>query len=261
MKRGWTLFWLSCKRQCRRPVFMILLILFPILMAVCTYVRDTDTEGIRIALYPQGDGFELDIARVLTEADSVFSFYLCETEEQLKADVAARKAECGYLLPEDLKKRLDSGRFNRCMTVYEAPSTVLSGAVNETVYAVLFEQYGTDILEQFVAADEMFAGQERDRAWEEIRAGYENSRQDGSTFSFIYETLQEKPVSSEFTGSTFPVREVAALWLLLSILYASAQAVREKRRGYYQTGGFAAAVTAMPCMTAISAAAAIWLCR
>ena len=40
------------------------------------------------------------------ESESLFWFYLCDSEEQLKAHVASEKAECGYVVPEDLGERL-----------------------------------------------------------------------------------------------------------------------------------------------------------
>ena len=39
------------------------------------------------------------------ESESLFWFYLCDSEEQLKAHVASEKAECGYVVPEDLGER------------------------------------------------------------------------------------------------------------------------------------------------------------
>lgn len=65
------------------------------------------------------------------ESESLFWFYLCDSEEQLKAHVASEKAECGYVVPEDLGERLRNKRIKNTITLYTSPSTVTGSLSTE----------------------------------------------------------------------------------------------------------------------------------
>ena len=81
------------------------------------------------------------------ETYSIFRFYPCDSEEQLKAEVASGKAECGYVISPGIKQKLDRKEYKRSILVYSAPSTVLASLSTEVVFAALMELYGKDIFE------------------------------------------------------------------------------------------------------------------
>ena len=67
------------------------------------------------------------------ESESLFWFYLCDSEEQLKAHVASEKAECGYVVPEDLGERLRNKKIKNTITLYTSPSTKHICSTGKTV--------------------------------------------------------------------------------------------------------------------------------
>ncbi len=79
----------------------------------------------------------------------MFRFYLCENEEMVKTEVASRRAECGYVIYEGFREKLDAGSFRRTIGVYSAPSTVTAALSTETVFAALTEIYDREILKDF----------------------------------------------------------------------------------------------------------------
>ena len=87
---------------------------------------------------------------LLARDTGLFSFYPCENEQQVRDHVAARKAECGYLIPENLEQKINSGRFKRSITVFSAPSTMTASLSTEVVFSELAAIRNKDILEDYV---------------------------------------------------------------------------------------------------------------
>lgn len=87
---------------------------------------------------------------LLARDTGLFSFYPCENEQQVRDHVAARKAECGYLIPENLEQKINSGRFKRSITVFSAPSTMTASLSTEVVFSELAAIQNKDILEDYV---------------------------------------------------------------------------------------------------------------
>ena len=106
--------------------------------------------------------------------------------------MAARKAECGYLIPENLEQKINSGRFKRSITVFSAPSTVTASLSTEVVFSELAAIRNKDILEDYVeqgaAFDALGAAGSPERKKASGQAGdlYKERMEDGSTFRFEY---------------------------------------------------------------------------
>lgn len=129
-----------------------------------TGARAHKEQEIKIAVSVQGgDGNEL--GRRLAESlvnrrrgvdAGMFRFYACRDEEQVKDEVASRRAECGYVITQGLREKLDSGQYRRSILVYSAPSTVTASLSTETVFAALMEIYDRELLTGYVAKESLF---------------------------------------------------------------------------------------------------------
>ena len=158
MKKIAVWFLLSCKRYLKKGAFLWVLLVFPLLALAVSGAEKTGDDRIRIAVYAQeaeeygspekGDSLQDSLERQLAEKlvsreqtgrQGMFSFYLCENEEQVREDVASRRAECGYVISSDLREKLNSRSFKRSISVYTAPSTVTASLSAETVFAALME--------------------------------------------------------------------------------------------------------------------------
>ncbi len=281
MKTMWMWFLMSCKRYGKRFAFLGILFLLPIGALAARHMQGKGEQGIGIAIAVQdNDKLARQIAerlvnRSLGENDGMFRFYLCEDEEQVKEEVASRRAECGYVIYEGLKEKLDSGSFRRTIGVYSAPSTVAAALSTETVFAALVEIYNRELLEDYAGKGEVFetlglpGSQERAALIEDAGTLYDRRLTDGSTFRFEYAYLgQERTAvsSSDQESPVFPVRGVVAVYLFITSLYAGVVLGEDERKGLFLPLSYGhrlpcalASLAAPVVMAAVSALLALWM--
>lgn len=217
MRTLWLWFFLSCKRYVHRLSFLVILLLLPVVTLGVRGLEQKEGTWIRIVLCVEGEGENLperqgeipgpefadsvplewalafDLAARGEEA-GMFRFELCDSEDQVKEEVASRRAECGYVIAADLEEKLDAKKYKRCIRVYSAPSTVTAQLSTEVVFSMLMARYDKELFQDYVADGEAFrpladqAGRERLR--QESGALYDAWMEQGGTFRFVYETAE-----------------------------------------------------------------------
>ena len=148
MGRVWMWFWLSGKRCFYRRSFFIILLALPL---GAFWIRGREEEGpakIRIAGQEPLEQLLIKDLAGRQGQDGLFQFYACESEGQLKDDVASRRAECGYVLASRLREKLNQGDFKRSIRVFSAPSTVAARLSTETVFAALIALYDRELFRE-----------------------------------------------------------------------------------------------------------------
>ncbi|MCI8454175.1 MAG: hypothetical protein HFE84_06125 [Lachnospiraceae bacterium] len=248
MRRVIWWFLLSVKRYCRRPAFLAVLLILPALAYWTAGAEKKGDEGIRIAVCVEGEENELGrrLAESLTDGEraGMFAFYMCENEERLKDDVAARRAECGYVIEEGLEDRLDAGDIKRVIHVYSAPSTVTAELSTETVFAKLVQLYDRKLLQAYVKDGKAFEGLSDAAEIDETvrRAGelYDRWLTKGGVFRFEYlyglgagESGGTAEENEEASGRIFPVRGLAAVLIFITGLYGTVTLCEDEKRGLF----------------------------
>lgn len=231
-------FYLSCKRQMKRPFFLLLLLLLPAGMWMFHRTEQKSTDRLPIALYTSGDAWNEEVAKRLMEKDGSFEFYLCGSEEALSKDVAAKRGECGYVFPAGLKEKLDAGTYRRSITMVTSPSTAAAKLASETVFAGMFEVYARELLARYAKDGEAFKGaaeteEEKERVWAELEPLYDKYLEDGSTFAFSYALADGKTVETDSVKAVFPVRGIAAVFIFVMSLAAAVTTAEDERRGLF----------------------------
>ena len=270
-------FFLSCRRYLKKLSFLLILLVFPAAAGLFLRSESRDEEGIVIAVYsPEKEeslgGRLLD--RLEEYGDGMFSFCVCSSEEEVSQAVASRQAECGYVLPEDLEKRLDEGDYRRAVRVYRAPSTAAAQMASEVVYSLLAQEYDRKILTDYVQRDEVFdfldggADEERLEASERAGALYDVYSSNGSTFRFSYQEDSENDQEAASQGDTvFPVRGLASVLVFTAGIYGAAVLKEDEAcglflrlpfqiRGLCKSAGLGAPVA----LAALSGLAALLVC-
>lgn len=282
MTRILTWFILSCKRYGKRLSFLLILLLLPIGMAALGALEQEKAQEIRIAVYVQnGQEGELGerLAKTLASRgpeDGMFRFYLSRDEQQLREDVVSRRAECGYVIENDLEGRLGRGEYKRCITVYSAPSTVTAKLSTEVVFSEMMKLYDKDLLEDYVKEGELFSAlgeagsPKREAAARKAGERYDEWLGSGMTFHFEYaEATQQGSVPSpadSHSQDIFPVRGFVAVCLFIVGLYGSVTAGTDEASGLFLPLPYhcripcrIACVAGPVCMAAVSGLLAVWL--
>jgi len=158
----------------------------------------------------------------------MYTFYACPDEEKLRDDVAARRAECGYIIHQGLKEKLDEKKFKRSIGVCSAPSTVLSKLTTEIVFASLAENYNRYLLADYVAHSELFdvvalpETAARQALADQAESLYEKWRVGGETFHFDF--INQGQAASDGgskSSAVFPVRGLIAVYLFVIGMYSA----------------------------------------
>lgn len=160
------------------------------------------------------------------ESESLFWFYLCDSEEQLKAHVASEKAECGYVVPEDLGERLRNKKIKNTITLYTSPSTVTGSLSTESIFAALARLYDRQIL-----VDHM-----QDEATGDL---YDTWYANGNIFHFeyVYGDIQidADHVRTKSANNIFPVKGINAVIIFIMSLYSACILKEDEKKGLFST--------------------------
>lgn len=281
MKKVVTWFLLSCKRYLKKPSFLVILLLLPLGILAARKGQGSDSQDIRIAVSVQGEE-DNELGQILArnlverprgEDSGMFRFYLCRDEEQVKDEVASRRAECGFVVYEGLREKLDTGRYKRSIGVYSAPSTVAASLSTETVFAALMEIYDRELLVDYVSGDSLFdALESADREQAAGQAGqlYDKWLGNGSTFRFEYsfQDGEGSPASASDSPqeTVFPVRGIVAVYVFITALYGAVVLCGDEERGLflplsygYRRACRLASMGAPAVMASLSGLLALWV--
>ncbi len=275
MKSGCVWFFLSCKRYLRKVSFLLILLVLPAVTFFVKGLEEKEGQEVRIAVCVEtadSDGtdgktalLEEELLEALTKQEGdeedadgsgLFRFYECGSEEEVKAQVASRQAECGYVFSGNLRGKLDEGDYKRCIRVYSAPSTVLADLSTEVVFAALMKLYDREIFLDYVMEAQVLRDSGGESGWGgeafdggmepggaeglETLAGelYDKWLASGSTFRFAYRYQNRGGQGLDSEGGTeaagvFPVRGIVAVYLLLVGMYSAVMLGYDEEKGLF----------------------------
>ena len=271
MKRVAMWFLLSCKRYMRKWSFLFILLLLPAGVLAAGQAQKQGSQEVNIAISVEESGenalgdalADSLLNRPRGEEAGMFRFYLCSDEEEVRAEVASRRAECGYVVYGGLREKLDSKSYKRSIGVYSAPSTVASALSTETVFAALMKIYDGELLAVYVAENELSgpvgaAGSEaREAAAAQAGELYTKWLDNGSTFRFQYQFQGQEGEAAAFGDSrtdVFPVRGLVAVYVFITGLYGAVVMCSDEERGLFLPLSYGYRI---PCRLASMAAPAV----
>lgn len=272
MRRIGIWFFLSCKRHLCRLSFFLILLLFPLGTFLIRNLQKDGETSIRIAICAEPgtekgekglQALEQEVVLALTgrqAEDGLFQFYQCGSEQEVKDEVASKRAECGYVILAGLLERMDQKDFKRSIRVYSAPSTVAARLSSETVFAAMIELYDRELFCRYM---------EQKMGNEALAAGdvYDKWKENGSTFDFTYEFAggQETKAAAASEPSVFPVRGIVAVYVFVIGLYGGAIGLADEKKGMFLKVPYGSRIlcslagqAAPVCLGAVSGFAALW---
>lgn len=181
-------------------------------------------------------GAEEELTQLLQEKTGLITFQSCASEEDVKKQVLLGKAECGYILQDNLQNELLYGNGNWSITVYENEESTLTKLVNEVLFERVFYQTSLTWFEGYLAEKGL---NEEDNVKDAADGGFSGSVKDitdsiiHSDETFAVETLYlsdgQEEKSARSSAGTYPVRIMAALCVILCTLTGVLQLVQDKR--------------------------------
>lgn len=249
-------FFIFCKRQFKHPSFFLLPIALLLLCGLFVRLSPPEEAHARIALYASPkDASSAAVCKKLTDAsfpseeNILYTFYIADSEESLREDVATKRAECGFLFPKGLFASVNAGTIREQITIVTAPDSLLQSIASETVFAAWFEEYVlvslTDYMETIMpdAMPDTLPNAANTPSYpaSEMEKLYRMYLENGSVFSFSYEnTAEDKPLlipkSSAASSPTFFslfFSRLPLLLLFLSCYIGGLTIYADKRSGFY----------------------------
>ena len=222
MKRRGMWILLMTKRLMKKPSFIIILVLLPVILVMYRFIITEDDATIRACIYvPEGsEEFTTKLADDLVTADFQAKFYLVDSEDDLYSDVIAGRAEVGYILPKDIRERFLTKNWDGAVTMVVSDSSQMAPFVNEFVTVVIY----TDMMEEYITD---YLVNRSGLTFEDgdirplIRESLRKHAGSGSQFDISYrdyykneEVSREEVMSENYLMK--PIRGTVALFVLLA---------------------------------------------
>lgn len=196
--------WLLLKRLLKKPAFICLLAIMPILAIVFGLLgRGIDRkpavgiaweDSLVMAEAPEWDMF-------LTDSVNTIDYRIYDSVDALIWAVKGEEITCGFVIPKDIAADLTAQTWQGKIIVYVGEDETVAWIVKEELASALFTIYaeenyvnlikesakGTEISEREIADFAMTA--------------YETHLSDGSTFAFNYEESVQKKTDQTVTQS------------------------------------------------------------
>ena len=218
------------KRLLARKSFWIIFCLIPIFLIGLGILNKEEETGLRAAVYCE----EASLAESLKSQTNP-AFVLVESVDEVKRLVLTGKAECGYVIPEDLFEAFLEDDWNWKVTAYEGPHSMFTGLMNEVLFSIIFERVSVDWYLQYMedklglaASETEIAGKER---LQQILEGEQTFRvqtirlTDGEPQDISDLSDQEGIVSA---------KDVVAILLYLMSLLTVMEVARDREKGYFR---------------------------
>ncbi|MDE5802111.1 MAG: ABC transporter permease [Lachnospiraceae bacterium] len=249
-KKGPLLFWILAKRLLWKKTIWICLAGM-VLLSVLQYNLEKQSDTVITAAVYTPD---TELRELISEYDGLVHFLICSDSEEVKRNVMRGNAECGYVLQEDLQKKILAGDGVWSIEVYEKADSTMTRVVNEVLFERIFYAISTEWFEGYIAEHEMFAGVLQEVGEETLReeAGRQFVRKlsDDSTFSFeklsISGTVEPAGGRAE-AHTAYPTKAAAGAGIVLCGIVGVLEALQDirKRRFRGKTALFAGIFTVL----------------
>lgn len=205
----YTILWKQYLQKHRLWIIFLFVAAFAIgVIGKASALKQDEYRGIAVGIcWEDEKGKEL--FRELEEEEGIFRFLGYTDEEEMIRLVENGTLECGYLFPEDFYDQVLEKGAKRQITLYYSPASSAHKISYEVVFAKLFEILSEDILTDYFKE----SGYEKERL---LSLNRQYAR-DGSTFQFVYETVEQKGAEAAENMDTFKGC-IGVMMFLMSLL-------------------------------------------
>lgn len=248
---AWTL--LLMKRALRRPLYWILAAaILSIGAAAALFPASRSIDAAVFAADPDAQTQAILDQLTTDQSGRLYRFYLVSSEEELREDVEAGTAECGFLFPDHLISDLSSGG-QELIRIETGAATTLDTMIREDVYAAILDSYAPVVLEQYILDSGDVEIPDAAALHDSVLSSVTDWMNSGATFHVEYEDVPDSFFSNE-TAFQLPLRGLWALLLFAAVMAGTAQYRQDAKKGTLLLR-FAKESGYVPCLYALSAAA------
>lgn len=215
------------KRILTRKIYLLMLAFIIAITAVYKLLPEKSSSAdIRVALYNMDkSGYADKLFDKLENSNSLYKFYVTDSETDVINDVKSGKAECGYVIPQGFFTSYINGNAgDREIIQYVIPSTTLASTINETVFSSIFSLCADEILILGANIPE-YNNELSERIHEYMNSDEIFRISDITSGEFVYENM--------IYHINIPVYEIILLLTLFSGLLGLLIYMQDSERGIY----------------------------
>lgn len=224
MKEFTTCFFLWSKRILKRPLLLFTLLLMPCSVIFLQNCQTSQDAIVRVALYTSAENEENTACQLIDELVSLsnrsISFYKSSTQEQLRQDIFSGRANCGYILPEQLDYiLLDYAKEHKpFITAIRSKEEISTNIVDEIVLSKLYKEISYNILYSFLETKTKTAPDN-----EALMKMYHKHADSEMLFQFEYaDGVKNELLNSSHTNfMLMPIRGIVSVLILLTCMAGS----------------------------------------
>ena len=229
MRRLLLWYGLLTKRQLKRPAYLALLLLVPLLaLAVALSVRqDSGIVTVAVACEDPADPVSAAAVDRLLSGKSVLRFLTCAEAEDAKNAVIHGEADAAWIFRADtgemLERYVQKGR-GTIVTVIEREDNVFLKLAREKLYAAVYPDLSYTMFRRFL---ETLPGASQLLGEQELRGYYESGTMDEEIVHFAYADGSEVQNADSYLVA--PLRGLLSLLIVLCGLASGMYCFREER--------------------------------
>lgn len=242
MKRTLTFFLLFIKRLCRKPSFVLILLLMPVMVITMRFIIEEDDETVRVAILCEDGNEKTDVVMDnLVENSDLVKFYMCDSLTELRADVLTNDAECGVVFTEGVWDALVEEDADEKIVIYQSSKSSYTDYIVEMVYSAIFSELAQYRLERYLDKYPLQSYMTEEERNEYVEARYDEYMTEGGTFE-VYFTDEEmesgNDVSFVVEDNSYlfkPVRGILAVVMMAASLAGAVFRIIDEKDGVYKT--------------------------
>ena len=232
LKKGTLWLWLLTKRLYKKPTFLAILVLIPLLVLGYGAVARQESGMLTVALYGDSDSLTQTVFAEMEQSGQLVKYVRCETPEKAELLVRTGKADAAWIFPEDLETALDTFTKspvakNAFVRVVQREENVMLALCREklsgALYPYIAEKYYILFLrEEFPQMENLTDA--------ELMAYYKDFEVSGDLFAFE-NVAEEKVQQVHYLMS--PLRGLLAVVIALGGLATAMYNIRDEENGTF----------------------------
>ncbi len=242
MKRTLTFFLLFIKRLCRKPSFVLILLLMPVMVIAMRFIIEEDDETVRVAVLCEDGNEKMDVVMdKLTGNSELIKFYESDSLMELRADVLTNDAECGVVFTDGVWDALVEEDADEKIVIYQSSKSSYTDYILEMVYSAVFSELAQYRLERYLDKYPLQSYMTEEERNEYIEARYDEYMKEGGTFEIYFTDAgmeSGNDVSSVAGDNSYlfkPVRGILAVIMMAASLAGAVFRTIDEKDGVYKT--------------------------
>lgn len=237
-------FRLLCKRVIKKPTFLIILILIPIVTFMLKFSLERTSIDIHVGIIALSDDetSQTFLTKVLEYNSRFVHFHKYTSKDELEQAVKSQTIQCGYVLHEDFSSKLSDGNYSKLMTVYQPTNSIIVSITDELMTSFLSDKLALGIVTDICFSDKMLGYVNEDKLEESINEHFYYYASNTDSFSFHFtNVISDESYDIDYAKSVVtPLRGVIALFIFISAMAGGVTWYNDRKNGAFKicTRGF-----------------------